>query len=324
MMNVTYREETDRWIKGDRLLRPAIRRVLRGKPGKLSGMQRVVKNFLIGLERKRINYTYNRPSFLISKSKKVISFGLGMNGIRGLDKTTPIIAAIGFPYPGDLPYLCEQHNVKKFLQHSQWVLDFVKSARCYDELIFDLWPAGIDTQEWTPVANSSNKEVDVLIYNKILWDKESRNHDLLRPIKEHLSSKNLSFSEITYGHYSVAEYRNKITKCKVMIFISAHESQGLAYQECLSCNVPVIAWNPGYWLDPVRFIYQRPVVPATSVPFFDQRCGTTFDNFKTFKDRFALFYEDAMLGKYKPREFVLEHLSIEKSTELMLDIYNSI
>ncbi len=324
MMNITYREGTDRWVKGDRFVTPFVRRALRGKPSKLSGMQRVVKNFLVGLETKGVNYTYNRPSFLIPKSKKVISFGLGMNGIRGLDKRTPIIAAIGFPYPGELPYLCEQYNVRKFLQHSKWVLDFVKSAGCYDQRIFDLWPAGIDTNEWSPVHSPSDKETDVLIYNKILWDKEHRNQDLVQPIKEFITSKKLSCSEIVYGHYSLAEYRNELAKSKVMVFLSAHESQGLAYQECLSCDVPVMAWDPGCWLDPMRFTYQKPVVPATSVPFFDQRCGVTFKDLEAFKGGFDLFYEDALTNKFKSREFVLECLSIEKSTARMLDIYDSV
>lgn len=323
-MEVIYREEFDRWLKGDRYIRPAIRRLLRGKRIRFSGMQRVVKNFLIGLDRKGISYNYNRSSFLIPKSKKVISFGLGVNGVDGFDKGNPIIAAIGFPYPGEFPDLCEKYNVKKFLQHSQWVLDFVKSARCYDDQVFDLWPAGIDTEEWRPMTDSSKKEADVLIYNKICWDKEDRNKDLLQPIREFIASRNLSSSEIIYGHYSTEEYHNKLAQAKVMIFISAHESQGLAYQECLSCNIPVMAWEPGYWLDPIRLDYHKSAIPATSVPFFDKRCGVTFADYEAFEKRFDLFYEDAMAGKFSPREFVLENLSIEKSTESMLEIYNSI
>jgi hypothetical protein len=287
-------------------------------------MQRVVKNFLTGLERKGVNYTYNRPSFLMAKSKKVISFGLGINGISGLDKRIPVIAAIGFPYPGELPDLCERYNVRKFLQHSQWVLDFVKSAGCYDERIFDLWPAGIDVAEWAPGPGPSHKEIDVLIYNKIVWGKGRKNQELVQPIKEFIISKKLSYSEIVYGRYSEAEYRNTLARSKVMIFLSAHESQGLAYQECLSCDVPVMAWDPGHWSDPMRFTYQRPVVPATSVPFFDRRCGVTFNDWEAFMGRFELFFEEALMDKFKPREFVLENLSIEKSTDRMLEIYNSI
>jgi hypothetical protein len=74
----------------------------------------------------------------------------------------------------------------------------------------------------------------------------------------------------------------------------------------------------------MRFTYQKPVVPATSVPFFDQRCGVTFKDLEAFIGGFGLFYEEALMGKFKPREFVLENLSIEKSTDRMLDIYNSI
>jgi glycosyltransferase involved in cell wall biosynthesis len=204
------------------------------------------------------------------------------------------------------------------------VLDFAKSAEIYDNEIFELWPAGIDTTDWKPIKHGSQKDIDVLIYNKIYWDRDNTNRQLLQPIRDFLNSNNYSFSEIAYGNYSKEDYQKKLRHAKVMIFLSAHESQGLAYQECLASNVPVIAWDQGYWLDPTRFKYNRPFVPATSVPFFDERCGATFSDLDEFICKFESFFENSLSGQFNPREFVLEHLSIEKSTDRMLDIYNSV
>ena len=325
-MDIVYREEVDRWIRGDRFVRPLIRRLLRPKRTSHSGMQTVVRNFLTGLHRLNIPHTYNRPFFTLGGSRKIISFGLGINGVKGLARSNPVIAAIGFPYPAELPDLCEQYNIRKFLQHSDWVLDFVKSANIYPDGIFDLWPAGIDTDKWVPAVEVSERdtEAEILIYDKTPRDGAAFDTNLVQPIRAYLRAGNLSCCEVRYGRYSNEEYQAKLRRARAMIFLSAHESQGLAYQECLSCNVPVFAWDQGFWLDPVRHKYGRPVVRATSVPFFDERCGSRFRDFGEFAAGFGPFLEQARSGAFRPREFILENLTIEKSTRRMLEIYDSI
>lgn len=323
-MEIFYKEEVDRWVRGDRHIRPLVRKILGRKPHHTSGMQTVVNNFRLGLERKNIPYTYNSPTFFVGKSKKVISFGLGQKGVSGLNKSNPIIAAIGFPYPGDLPNLCRDYNIVKFLQHSEWSLNFVKSAGIYDDKLFDIWSAGIDIDEWKPSANAVKKDIDVLIYNKTYWDTEITDRELVEPIRQYLRTHNLTFTEVTYGKYSKEEYKSKLAQAKVMVFLSAHESQGIAYQECLATGVPVMAWDQGFWLDPYRFQINKPVVPATSVPYFDDRCGVKFSGIDQFKTMFGQFFENARMGKYQPREYVSENLSVEVSTDRMLAIYNSI
>ena len=37
-----------------------------------------------------------------------------------------------------------------------------------------------------------------------------------------------------------------------MIFLVEHETQGIAYQEAMACDVPILAWDQGNWLDPKR------------------------------------------------------------------------
>jgi glycosyltransferase involved in cell wall biosynthesis len=324
VIRIIYREEEDRWIKGDRHIRPIVRRLFRGIPERRSGMQKVVDNFLLGLQRLNVPYGFNDIPLFIKPSEKIISFGLGKPGVQGVKKTNPLIAAIGFPYPADFSELCEEYNVKKFLQHSDWVLSLSRSAGIYPNELFDTWPAGIDTMEWAPLENKSKKNIDFLIYNKIHWQKDEYEISLTGPLKNHLRSKGYSYKEIAYGNYLPAGYKSLLHESKAMIFLSAHESQGIAYQEALSTGVPVLAWDQGYWLDPVRFEYNRPIVKATSVPFFDERCGNTFVDIEDFKKKIDAFFGSLTEGTFSPREYILENLTIEKSTQQMLDHYNSI
>lgn len=322
-MIVRYSDEDDRFFPGDRIPRRVFRKLIRPAPVHLSGMRRVVRNFLTGLERKQIKHWFNPPPLFASKKEKVISFGLGRMGLRGVSPDAPLIAAVGFPYPTEFPDLCDRYNVKLFLQHSRWALDLIRSANIYDETILDLWPAGIDTQEWQP-AEGREPPIDVLIYYKIHWQREEWDQRLLLPIMELISSRGLQCQRIDYGRYSPAEYKQALHSARAAIFLSPHESQGFAYQECLACDVPVLAWDPGRWLDPARHVYGRSCVPATSVPFFDERCGRTFSELAFFEETFEQFWSDVQQKFYRPREFILDNLTIERSADRMIQLYESI
>jgi glycosyltransferase involved in cell wall biosynthesis len=298
--------------------------MLRGKPTQFSGMQRVVENFLTGLRRKGVDYSFNKHSMTKSRPDKIISFGLGRKGVEGIARGTPVIAAVGFPRPREFPELCEQYNVRKFLYHSNWILDYARSDGVYPDEVFALWHAGIDTDEWIPAPLGTRKDIDVLIYNKIRFDKDARNRDLLAPIKAALRDRELTVDEIRYPGYLIGEYREKVTRAKSMVFVCEHETQGLAYQECLSSGVPIIAWDQGYYLDPNQTDGASRAVPASSVPFFDRRCGATFVDAGDFTSKFDTFFESVLRGQFRPREFILENLTIATSTDRMLSIYNSL
>ncbi|HEY9535077.1 MAG TPA: glycosyltransferase family 1 protein, partial [Mucilaginibacter sp.] len=184
-------------------------------------------------------------------------------------------------------------------------------------------PAGIDTQRWAPAA-AITKKFDVLIYNKIMWNKEENSIHLRQPIIDKLNNMGISYHEITYGQYNENEYYNLLQQCRAMIFLCEHESQGFACCEALSMNVPVFAWDQGYWLDPNRFEWNDPVVPATSIPFFDERCGMSFKDIRQFNDQFYTFWNNTINEKYNPRQYVLENLTLKKSAERMLEIIRSV
>lgn len=323
-MQVIYKQERDRWLKGDRYIRAPLRRLLRGEPTQLSGMQRVVRNFCKGLEKKGINYNLNGHSLYFQRPSKIISFGLGRDGLDGVHKKSALIAAVGFPHPKELPNLPLDYNLKRFLQHSPWILDFVKSSRIYPNEVFATWPAGIDAVEWAPASQWHNKGLEILIYDKIHWNYQQQSKQILDPIKSYLRSRDISFAEIRYGKYTVDEYKRALNSTKAMIFLCEHETQGFAYQEALSMGVPVLAWDQGQYLDPDAPRDGNEPIAATSVPFFDERCGLRFENYADFLTKFETFFSNVQLGSYQPRDYILENLTIEKSTDMMLSIYNSI
>lgn len=299
--------ESDRWLPGDRFLRPLIRRLIRGRPP-VSGVERVFLNLCSGLETLGVDFEINLPFSRLRPADAVGVLGRGVNCLSEYDRPNPVVAGIGvMAHPAEAPDFCDRYPIAAYLQHSQWVLDIFSpyfGNRCR------LWACGIDTEYWN--LSKTQRPYDFLLYDKILWDRARNEAELLGPIRANLEQRKLRFREIRYGHYTPDQYRAALAECRAMLFLCEHESQGFAYQECLASGVPVLAWNQGWWLDPNRFRWGTPIVPATAVPFWDQRCGEQFHSIAEFEPALGRFIARLEAGEYRPREYVLEHLTLEK------------
>jgi glycosyltransferase involved in cell wall biosynthesis len=205
-----------------------------------------------------------------------------------------------------------------YLQHSEWakaVYEPYFGDRC------QIWPVGIDTDAWYPNLLAT-KRFDFLIYDKIRWQREKMISRLLAPIRSELQRRNLSYREIEYGFYSEEQYKEALHSCRYMIFLCEHESQGIAYLEGLASNVPMLAWDQGWCLDPARWAWGQAEIPTTSVPYFDARCGLRFINIQEFSQRLTQFLDLERDGTFAPREYVNENLTLEKCSAWFLRILN--
>jgi glycosyltransferase involved in cell wall biosynthesis len=317
-----YRQapEKDRFIFGDRWIRPLIRRLIRGK--KIGGIEKVFLNLKKSFDILNISYEVNIPFKKIQKEDRIIILGRDKFALHGYNKPNKIIAGIGLmTHPSEWPNLFNEYPIAKYLQHSEWTNNVY--IPYYGRINCALWPAGIETEKWKP-NQEINKEIDFLVYNKINWEKEKNNTELRNPILKLLSEKGLSYVEIVYGNYKSEDYRMLLAQSKAMIFLSEHESQGFACNEAMSMDIPILAWDQGFCQDPNRFKWGQPNLKTSSVPFFNDDCGLTFKNFKEFKTQLDLFLVKKNKNQFKPRAFVLANLSLEKSGERMLQIIKEV
>jgi hypothetical protein len=262
----------------------------------------------------------NVPFSKLKPTDRVGVLGRGKTCLTGYKKENPIVAGIGLmTHPSEWPDLCQQYPVQKYLQHSAWANEVYKpyyGERC------QLWPVGIDTNSWQP--SKLEKQYDILIYNKIRWNKPQYAQELLAPIHILLHSKGLRVVELKYGSYTPEEFYSALQLTKAMIFLCEHESQGIALCESLSMNVPVLAWDQGWCLDPNRFKWGTSHIRATSVPFFDERCGMKFVDSNEFLTHFDHFWEKVQKDDFQPRKYILENLTLEKCAQHYIDIINSV
>ncbi len=312
-----YEPLQDRWLRGDHFVRPFIRRIIRGKPRYVSGVDRVFVNLCAGLDQLGIKYTVNLPFSKLKSDDWVGVVGRGPHVLKGYRAPNPIVAGVALmTHPSEWPTLCGEYPVVKYLQHSEWANNLYKpyfGERCA------IWPVGIDTEKWKPYTygdrTTNYRTADFLIYDKVRWEHDRYEAELIQPIRDELTKLGLIFREIRYGFYMEEDFRQTLQQCKAMIFLCEHESQGLAYQECLSSGVPILAWDQGWCLDPNRFRWGQPEIPATSVPYFDERCGLRFQEAPQFPGKLDEFWSRLQAGAFRPRDFVLENLTLEKCAQ---------
>jgi glycosyltransferase involved in cell wall biosynthesis len=304
---------------GDRYLLNLLRK-LSGKK-KVSGVERVFINLCKSFDDLNVNYTVNKPFKSIKPDEPVVVLGVGRYSLKGYDQPNPIIAGIGLmTHPNEWPELFKEYPVAKYLQHSDWTNNIY--ARHFGKDRCATWPAGIDITKWEPV--NTPKTIDFLVYKKIMWDKQVTEDALYQPILNKLTQAGLTYREIVYGQYKEADYLQLLQQCRAMIFLCEHESQGFACCEAMAMNVPVLAWDQGYWLDPNRFNWGETDVPASSVPFFDDSCGAKFKDFNEFEIQFPLFWMGVKYNGFAPRYFIKVSLTLKRSGERMLEIINDV
>ena len=309
--------ESDRWLPYDRYPRRVIRRIVRGKsqPG---GHARVFLNLRAGLDRIGARYRVNDYAYA-NKHPRELACIIGKSFL--LDKIAwrnPVLfGSAGYSHPLDDPDLLDRLPVKKILVPGPWMKAM---CRPYWGGAVDSWPVGIDTDLWAP-SPPQNKAIDTLIYDKVRWRHDEYERSLIEPIRARLRSKGHSFAEIRYGHYEEAQFLAQLARCRTMIFLCEHETQGIAYQQALACNVPILAWDRGGpWQDPAYYPGKVTFEPVTSVPYWDARCGNRFAGAPEFADEWNVFWRNAQAGRYRSRDYILENLTLEKCAQAYVDL----
>jgi len=268
----------------------------------MNGPHKVVKNLLMSLDQEKIDY-------VINEEKYEHNFLLQYNDIAHekhskIELDTCIIGPQVWLFDTYGQFLIEhQDYYKKMIAPSQWVKDKFINKFSLPENKISVWPVGIET-----FNNERDITYDCLIYFKRREQKE------LDAVKQFLDNKNLTYKMVQYGEYGEEGFKMIVNQAKFCFLINGTESQGIAVQEIMSMGVPIIAWDIKEWLDQGE-AYR---VPATSIPYWDERCGEVFFNIDELDVTFSKFY--AKLDEYNPKAFIKDNLSFECSVKILLDI----
>lgn len=309
--------ERDAFVRGDRLLRRAARRtyhaVTEGR--QISGFEGAFRLLVTALERAGCRVVVNNARL----ARRFPEHPIGICGYPHIldhwDLPNPAVLGPGlFDHPAEAPALMRDSRFKAYLVPCEWMRDLF--APYYGPC--PIWFGGLDIRA-IPDCRNDSKDLDFLVYEKILWNAAATRAAVVQPVLDELRRRGLTIQTVPYGRYTPAEYHALLSRSRGMLYLSEHETQGLAYQEAMARNVPVLAWDQGWWLDPVRERFASGPIRASSVPYFSPECGERFtgvDEFPQALDRFL-----ARRAAFRPRDYVARNLSLELSAERYLKVY---
>lgn len=243
--------------------------------------------------------------------------------LQAADLPNPRIFGPGdYGYPDEAALVARDPRNRILTQPSEWPVEFYRDA-CGDKAqpLF----VGIDTEGW-PDLSAARKDLDFIVYDKIRWHADGTVRyaepvPIVERTTRRLTQRGMRYVVLRYGAHHVGQFRQALSRARAMLFLCEHETQGIAYQEALASNVPVLALDEGILMDPVQKRFASPDLRVSSVPYFDATCGETFvaDDFEVPLDRF-MHKRDT----YRPREYVLNHLSMQQAAANYLGMYCSL
>lgn len=253
-----------------------------------------------------------------AKARSMPDAPIGISGYRSVyDRVrlkNPAVFGPGFvPPPGQIETLADACNLQVVTLPSEWPCEIWRPT--LGDKVYPMF-APIDHGAW-PDLSGQAKTLDVIVYDKVRWNKDERAADLVQPIIRHLEARGLSYRVLRYGGHALTDFKKALGEAKSPLFLCEHETQGLAYQEALASNVPVLAWDDGVLVDPYQSKLAPPGLVVSSVPYFDDRCGMRFKS-GCFEEVFEVFWP--ALGSFRPREYTLENLSFERSATHYLSL----
>ena len=273
-----------------------------GHSATMNGPHKVVDNLIKSLDQEKIEYAINEEKY---EHNFLVQYDATAHEKHSkIEQDTTIIGPQVWMFDGYGQFLIENQNFyKKIIAPSEWVKNKFITKFNLPEDKLAVWPVGIEE-----FNNIREVNYDCLIYFK------RRNQSELDAVKKFLVSNGLSYRMVEYGTYGEDGFKQLVNSAKFCFLINGTESQGIAVQEIMSMGVPIIAWDIKEWLDQGE-AYR---VPATSIPYWDERCGEVFFNIEDLEVTFSKFY--ATLDKYDPKAFIKDNLSFECSVKTLLDI----
>jgi hypothetical protein len=261
------------------------------------GPGKVVQNLKLGLDKNNI-----KCKNFITQSN-ILYEKIGMLQVVNNWNILPASSLVGpnlFVIPSENKAICKHFN--NFLVPSQWVLDIYRNFSELDHAKIDIWTVGIDTDKWQ-IINRQTEKLKCLLYYK------NRSKQDLIVVKKILQKYNIEFKELHYGNYVESDLIDACAWANFCVLLTGTESQGIAYMEILSTNLPCFVFNKPTW----DYDGKHQISPATSVPYFNKNCGEITDNIDLIK--FEDFLDGIKKYKYNPGDFIREYFNLKKCSQ---------
>lgn len=267
-----------------------------------NGPKKVVMNLIESLEECKIPYTVNEDKY---KYNYLIQYNQDMySKHENLEHESCIIGPQIWPFDSYGQFLKDnpQYYRKLIVPGESVYQSFIDQGYQKDKLV--KWPVGIKD-----INFERSGKVKFLVYFKRRKQKE------LQHVISFLSKNNHQYHIFKYGSYSQDEFYEQLQDCSHAIIIDGPESQGIAIQEMMSSNMPLLIWDNKEWEEMPGLMNPVP----TTVNYWSEECGEKFYD----EEELELIFNKFITNKYSPKKYVNRELSYKVSVEKLLKIFES-
>lgn len=281
------------------------------------GPKKVFDNTCKGLEKIGQPYVINQPMSLYRWNW--IQDSITAVLIAGFSGIPVVVGPNIVVMPDDLPKIRIKLKHSIYLQPSEWVVRLWEKVG-FTECALVVWPVGIDCDEFN-ASNKTANSTKVIIYYK------ARRPEILTKAVQKVLDHGLEPVIIKYGQYEEIEFKAALNDALFGIWIGVHESQGIALQEALASDLPLLVldasrfsdnYNMNTYLSSNCFNNFK----TTSAPYFDCKCGIIIDDEASLDT--AILKMRQHLYSFEPRNFVLKELSLDASARKLVELFEMV
>ena len=266
--------------------------------GRMSGPMKVIENLERSLTDCGVEYSVNEEYY---ENNLILHWDTHhiqtYHSLKNKDKL--LVGPQIWPFAPDFHELKEYTSI---LVPSRWCEESYE--KFFPGTKTSIWPVAIYAPEV-----SGTPTTDCLIYHK------NRSNEDLAYVKQLLSDRRLTYTQLQYGSYSQDDFRQALSSVRFCIIIDNTESQGIAIGEMMAAGKPLFVWDQPVW-DHMGEQYK---IDATTVPYWDDMCGEKTTERSELSNLFDKFLSKRT--SYTPAEYIDRELSPEKTIKTLLDLY---
>ena len=271
--------------------------------GPVRGPYKVIMNLVESLQHTNIPYAINedkyRYNYLVHYDNE------GYKKHEKLEHDTCIIGPQIWPFDSYGEFLKDnpQYYRKIIVPCISTKISFIDQG--FVENKISIWAVGIKDIN---ISRTGNK---FLVYLK------ERSEEDLNFVIEFLNNNNYEYEILRYGSYTQDQFYSCLESCSRAIIVGRPETQGIAYQEMMSSNMPLLLWDVNEWYDPGTPEPYANYPKPTLAHYFSDECGLKFYSKEEFEEAFDIFVN----ATYTPKDYVIRELSYPVSVKRLLSLF---
>jgi hypothetical protein len=262
----------------------------------------VTRSLIEGLQKNNISFNYNPYSANQLADSVIVLAGIKtlQQAIR-LKKKGKIKKLLAGPnivnFSSDYDYIVASPEIDYYIVNSKWTLDLYLAeckalqGRCI------IWPAGVNTNYWRPDPKIDRKSI-------LIFEKQNKGPvGPVSPYADYLRGLGWPVKVLQYGTFTHDQYLHMLQNSCLMLGFVIDESQGIAWAEAWSVDVPTLIWENNSNVSKGRSY------KSSTAPFLCDQNGLFFKEFEDFKTQFN--YWVTHKEQFSPREWTLQNMSDE-------------